>query len=252
MNNNTVHIDINIIKIIYFRYKDYLLPCIFFIGSWAIFIFFVLPQIQNFLQVQQEVTASEQTLATLTQNYNTLVTLPTSDIQKYVAIANQAVPQVKDFAGILNAISTAAGVSGVTVNDYSFQVGDLTSGALPAIGNNQTVQISLTIKGDVPATKQFVIALSRTLPLSEVTSINLTANSSTAIGANFFFSPLPKISFIDTSPLRVLSAADKKTLDTLATQSLGVVSTTLVASSPATVIPTPQVSPTRIGTSAAE
>lgn len=212
--NNKIHVDLEVIKLLYFKYKAYILPVIAIVFSCFIFFQFIIGEIQNFLAVKNVVAANEQTLAQLTQNYNTLAGLQEVDIQTLLGTANRALPQVKDFAGILNAISAVAGLSGVTVNDYSFQIGDLSN--IGVVGTtNQTVQLSLTIKGTSTQAREFLKELSQALPLSEVVSVNMGDATATSITANFFYSPPTKISFIDTNPLPLLSASQKKLLGDL-------------------------------------
>lgn len=250
--NNKAHIDLEIIRIIYLKYKEYLLPVIFFIISWGFFIQFVIPEIQNFLVARDQVTTSEQTVAVITQNYNTLASLNDDDLRSLLNTANHALPQIKDFAGILDTISTAAGSSGVTLNDYSFQIGDINSTDNPSGAANQTVQITLTLKGDVDQVKKFIQVLSQQLPLSAVTNVSITSASSANITASFFYSPLPRLTFVDTSPLRVISAQQRKLLQDLAknqtgNDSLPNMQTTIISGA----TPTPQLSPAAISSSGA-
>lgn len=209
--NKKIHIDQEIVKILYIKYKRYILPIVAISMSIYIFFQFVIPQIQNFLVVKDEVNANEQILASLTQNYNTIVSIPDTDIDTQLAAANRALPNVKDFAGILTAIAMAAGNSGVAVNDYSFQVGDINS-VSQAGQKNQTIQLSLSIKADIDKTKQFLTALSNQLPLSEIAGVTMTGTTTAAITINFFYSPPPKITFVDTNPLPVLTGVQKKLL----------------------------------------
>lgn len=239
--NNKAHIDLDIIKLLYFKYRAFTLPLVVIFISLYVFFQFVIPQIQNFLSVKDEVAASEQTLAVLTQNYNALASLNVNDLQSSLDTATQAVPQVKDFAGILNAISTAAGLSGVTVNDYSFQIGDINNITDPSTAN-QTIQISLTIQGDLEQTKKFVDALSKQFPLSEVTSLSVGGANSTVISASFYYATPPKLIFNDTSPLPILSVSQKKILSDLEKNAFGVGVSDIASTGARLVLPTPQVS----------
>lgn len=246
--NNKVHIDAEILKLLYFKYKAYGIPIIGFLFIWIIFFQFVLPQIQNFFITKDEVTASEQTLATLTQNYNLIALQNEDEEKKYLAIATAALPQEKDFAGILTAISAAAGESGVIVNDYSFQIGDINSIIQKGKPDNQTVQISLTIKGSMDQTKDFLTALAAQFPLSEISSITMTSDGTAAITANFFYVPAQKVPFVDTNPLVVISAEQKKVLDTLSHNATTQISLSAVH----IATPTPQLTATPVSTASSQ
>lgn len=210
--SNKTRIDQEVLKILYYRYKDYVLPLAAFIASWLIFLQVVLPQIQNFLSVKDQVTASEQTLAVMTQNYNIIAAANSTELQTFLNTAQKALPPTKDFAGVLNAISTAAGLSGVIVNDYSFQIGDLTNNNTKGLSEQPSIELNITLNGTMDQTKKFLNALEKQLPLSEVTSVDFVSDGTAAIDAHFFYSPLPKINFVDTDPIPVLTAAEKKML----------------------------------------
>jgi len=210
--NNKVSIDFEVIKLLYFKYRAYIFPILGISISWALIFMFVIPQFQIFLATKDQVAASEQTLASLTQNYNTLITINDSDLKSQSSIVNKALPKEKDFAGILNAISFTSAASGATLQDYSFQLGQLNgSGTF----NGNTTQISLVIKGDLNLAKSFMITLSNTLPISEVTSFNESSGQTASIVANFFSTPTSNINFVDTNPLPILSSDQKNLLSKL-------------------------------------
>lgn len=207
--NPKVHVDAEVIKIIYLKYKEYLWPLCLFIISWFVFLQFAIPQIQSFLATKDEVAASEQTLATITQNYNTLISLNNNDLKQNTTIATQALPITKDFAGVLTGISNAAGLSGVVVSDYSFAVGDINGLKLV---KDQTIKVTLNLQGNTEQIKKFLTSLQNLTPLSEVTEVNILGDTSAQITANFYYSTLPKITFIDTNPLPQLAASQKQLL----------------------------------------
>ncbi len=228
MNNNKIHIDSEIIKLLYFKYKAYGLPLVGLFVSWLIFFQFVIPQVQNVLTVKDQVATSEETLAVLTQNYNTISSMKDDDLTSSLAIASRALPPVKDFAGILDAISTAAGASGVSVNDYSFQPGNISTVG-ESLGTAQTIQLTLTINANIDKTKQFLTQLSNQLPLSEVVSVSILQLGTAQVTTNFFFSPPTNPSFVETSPLPVITSSQKQLLQQL----LGMEAQTLQSSASA-------------------
>lgn len=210
--DNKKHIDSTVIKILYLKYKDYMFPLLGFLIALVVLFQYVVPQLQTFLSTKDQIIANEQTLAIMTQNYNNIASLNNGDLQNNLALAKQALPGVKDFAGILTAISRAAGLSGAIVDDYTFQIGDLT--ASKADSNSPTILLNLTIKGDIEKTKKFLTALSQQLPLSDVSSASIIADS-TAITAAFYYSPLPTVTIDATTPFPMLSSAQKKILQQL-------------------------------------
>lgn len=213
--NKKIYVDLEVLKILYLKYRDYFLPAIAIILSWYLFIQIVVPKIQNFLTTKDIVLTDEQTLTVLTQNYNTIAQLDKNEEDKFLTIANKALPPQKDFAGILNAVSAAAVNSSVVVNDYSFPIGDIN--AINSVGKpNQSIQVTLVIKGDTNHTKAFISSLSKTLPLSEIVSLNVVEETTSTITANFFYVPLSRVNFVDTNSLPTLNQAQKKLLNDLA------------------------------------
>lgn len=226
-----VHIDAQILKLLFFRYKDVVIPSVITIIVWLLFFQFVIPQIQNIFTLKDQVAASEGTLATLSENYNTIASFDSTSLQNLTGIANTALPSVKDFAGILNTISLSAAASQVILSDYTFSLGDLNN--ITGINGNQSVTVTLTVKGNTAQIQAFLISLSKAVPLSEVTSVTIDRDTA-AITTNFFFSALPKITFVPTNPLPVITNEQKSLLTSLASNT-SQVNTTIVT-------PTPQLS----------
>lgn len=239
--NNKKHIDADIIKLLYYKYRDYVIPIAVFCLSWFVFFQFAIPQIQNFFANKDAVDANEQTLAVLTQNYNLISLQNDNELTNLLDTANHALPATKDFAGILNAISAASATSGVVVNDYSFQIGSINGITAPSGTGNQSVQLSLTIKGSINETKEFLSALSKQLPLSEITSVNISNGATAAITANFFFADATKATFVPTSSLVVLSPSQKKILQDLGKNAVGQISAPIqkIATPTAALSPAP-------------
>lgn len=215
--NPKVHVDREIVALLYQKYKSYLLPMLFFAVSWIVFFVYVFPSLQQFFALRDQITASEETIAQMQQNYNTLLQMDNTKLTGQLAIANAALPAEPDYAGILTTISNATGQSGVTLNDYSFQVGNLTTGT-PGSSGNQTVQLSLSLQGDIGTLKKFMTALSQSLPLSEIAQIAITSPTTANVSANFFYIPENKPLFNPANPLPVLTATQENLLGTLSSE----------------------------------
>lgn len=212
--NYKVHVDEAVFRILYYKYKDYIIPVSIFAISLIIFMQVLLPQFENFLAQKDQIAASEQTIAVMTQNYNSIISQKDTDLDKFLGIANTALPQDKDFAGILTAISNAAGLSGVTLNDYAFQIGDLT-GTKTLPQNQDSLKVNLVINGSLEQAKAFITALQHQMPISEVTDIEVSSASTATINTDFFYSPLGRNSFDDTTPIKMVSSSEKKILEDL-------------------------------------
>src|SRR5690242_7621280 len=100
--NQKIHVDETVIRILYYKYKQYIIPTLFFVGAIAIFFYITIPQIQNFFAVQQEADVNRQTIAVLTQNSNILSNVSTAKLHDLITIANEAVPKDKNFEVVLD------------------------------------------------------------------------------------------------------------------------------------------------------
>jgi hypothetical protein len=214
--NPKLHFDQNLLRILYIRYKVYLLPVSVIVLSVILFLSFVLPQFEIYLNNHDEVVTDEQTIKDLNQNILTLATLQQNDIAQNLAVANAALPSEKDYTGILNAISQAASLANVSLGDYSFQVGDVFSKqSSPASDGQLSVDVTLSISGDVNSAQQFINLLNNELPLSEVVSLSSRGGGGSEVKATFFYNPLPSVAFSPAFPIPLLSTKQQVLLTSL-------------------------------------
>lgn len=232
-----IHIDANVVRLLFYKYRSILLPILAIIISWGIFLEYGIPQIENFLSSQSQVQASEQTLAVMTQNYNTITQMNDASLTHLLNVANQALPTTKDYTAILNDISLAVGKTGVSLSDYSFNVGDISDTVVSKTGSS--ISLSLSIVGTVDQIKNFISILSQQFPLSDIASVSL-GGGGTTIPVKFFYSPAQSPTVVNTSPLPVLSASQKTFLSDLEKNAGGTV-----------ISPTPELSQTPVSSSAA-
>jgi hypothetical protein len=230
------NLDAATFKFFYTKYKEYLLPLVVILVCIGLFIFVLIPGIQNLFYSQQEAKVEAEKLTMLRNNLNTLNNLSDTQLDSQLQIVASALPPNKDFAGILNAIGVAANNSGVILGDYNFSVGDIT--------NNQSfqpfpsLQLTLTISaGGINSVIKFVSELYKTVPISEVSSIRADAMGS-QITVLFYYRPFPSLDFSDSQPLAPLSSKNLSIINQLSTwnNAGGNIQPTLV-------LPTPSVKP---------
>lgn len=215
--NPNLHIDQSVLHILYIKYKVYLLPFGIILLCVILFFSFVMPQFQTYFNTRDEVAADETTIAHLNQNLATLQGLNPEQIKTNLAIAEAALPIEKDYAGILNAISEAASSANVSIGDYSFQIGDIYSkNPSTAINGQLPVDIALTISGTLDDAQNFMAALNKEFPLSEVASISTRNGNGSEIKATFFYNPLPPIQFSPTFLIQPISPVQQKLMISLA------------------------------------
>src|SRR6185369_2097865 len=210
--NEDISISQNSLRLLYYRYKDtsyYVLATLLFIIIASIGIFFqvVLPQLQNWFSISDEVVATRGRIEVINRNISFLNNVDKSLLNKQVNTATTALPLEKNFGAIVGALSDAAVQSGVSLDDYTFQVGNIASVSGQQVGIEKdlsTVKLSVTINGGPDAVGIFIKNIEEKLPLSEVTDVDGDV-ASTTITLQFYQKEFPHITFKDDQPLLPLS-----------------------------------------------
>lgn len=207
------------IRLLYFKYKDtpqFMLIFAALIGIISMVILgrVTFPQIENWFSLRREVKATKDRIAVLKANINTLNTISDSELTKQFAIATSALPYEKDYTGVITTIDSVAVASGVALEDYSFQVGNLSTTSAQ-LAPETSISVKMTIKGTIGATQKFLTELNTRIPLSEVVTLSY-ANESTGLGVIFFYKHLPdKLQIPYTDPIRALQPDQLALLHTL-------------------------------------
>ena len=211
MNPNINFSDSTTLRILYVKYKGYILPLIFLILALLILFNFSLPNFYNYQNEKSDFLNAQNTLNILKQNLNIITNLKTSDLNSYSTTVVRALPQSKNFEEILNSISDAESNSGVTLGDYSFQPGNLEKN----LSTQNYISISLTVLGDISKTERFLRALKSELPLNNVLQISVASQNSSTIDVIFYYDPTTQVAFDPLNQIQELSNSDLKTLRNL-------------------------------------
>ncbi len=246
--NKKVNIDNVSFKLIYNRNKDFLLSVIAIFLSVFLFFQFVLPQISELQVMSEEEKAVKERIEVLNYNFQFFNQMDSQNLDQDLLTASTALPLQKDFAGVLVAVSQAAGAAGVGLDDFSFRVGDLStpSGVL-VVTQIPAIEIELTIRGDIIKAKGFIQKLSQALPLSDVVIVQTSGQNST-IAINFYYRPFPPlIKFDDKTKSRDLSLTDKDLLTKLTQWRNNALVVSVNQATPSSQLtPTPTLTPTPI------
>lgn len=217
MRENT-NIDINTIKILYRKYKEHLTYILVIFITAGLFLFTVLPRIADLGKLNDERKIELNKFSILKNNLDLLSNLDDSELSSALLAVASALPSEKDFEGVLGAVSLASGGSGASLSDYEFQVGDLSVPSVTA--GFPFLTLSLTIKGTPSQVVKFVGSLSKSTPISEVTSISLGANNAT-IPVVFYYKALSSVKFNDSNKIAPLSEEGKGIINTLSSWGAG-------------------------------
>ncbi len=201
--NNKVNIDADTLKVLYAKYKDFLIPIMVMIASITLLIAFVIPQFLNFLSNMDAIRAENSKLSVLKNNLNIIASANDSTLDSQLNIVSQALPLTKDYTGILNALAIASRTSGASLGNFEFQVGDVSS-AQQSQSGFPFLKMTLNVNGDIKTVNNFINSLSKTFPLSEITGAIINGELST-INISFYYKPIPANAISNNVPISAVS-----------------------------------------------
>lgn len=214
--------DKNTFLHLYIRHKSVFISLSIIVVCFFLFLFFILPQLQSFLSLSEQTRQLSLRNQKIQQNITFLQNLNKQDLSSKLTLAKGALPSEKDYAGIILAISSAASTASVSVDDFGFAVGDLSTPS-GNVSSSPSIPIVLNIGGGFDGARRFLSALSKTTPLSEVTLVQQSGNAST-ITVFFYYKPFVKPPFVEDVLLKPFSQADIALFTSLASFSSPTVS----------------------------
>lgn len=201
------------IRLLYLRYKEYLVSVIVILISTILFLILVPAQIVNIFKSNDETIQTGSRVKILSGNFDSLSKVSEGTLDQQFKLSSSALPNTKDFDGIINGIARAALSSGVKVSDYGIEIGEVAP-EFSQLKKISALDLSLTVDGGVEGMKRFLLELSKAFPLSEVTEVQTSGNSS-KIGLNFYFKPFPPAKLDNNKPISPLSKTEAKLIEKL-------------------------------------
>ena len=193
------------------HYKKFCVSLGIIVICLTLFIFIIFPQFQQYGQQTEETKEVQARVNILTNNLSFLSRLNQQDQIARLSTVLAALPDDKDYAGILFAVKNASAKAGVGLGDFTFQVGELSQKSV-ITKNLPTLQLTLHVLGSPKAVGDFLQELSQTVPLSNVTEIKMGASTAEVI-VEFYYKPIPQLKVNYASPLLDISVQKKKSLD---------------------------------------
>lgn len=210
---NKNSIDIATLSIIYKKYKEHIIYLAIIVVCILIFVFLTIPKISQIGIISQERKAEEEKLKILKNNVSILQNTDDSLLESQVQAVSSALPENKDFEGILNAISLASSKSGASLSDYDFGVGELSDQTTPTVGYPY-IKLTLNIKANQAQTISFLKNISETVPLSQVSSITEILGS-TSVEMFFYYKASIPDDLSKSVALNNMSESDRDLISTL-------------------------------------
>ena len=208
INSSTkINLDVETLRILYKHYKGFLLPVGVILVSILVIIYIIFPQIQQYASSQNLVSAEQQKLDMLNANYNVLASLDDAQIAADFKKLSFVLPPQKDFAGIIDAISYVSAKTGVSVGNFEFSLGNLSSENFSGTAYPST-KIDISLKGDSKNIANFVSEIVKTMPIAEVTSVNISGSVGT-LSLLFYYKPFPSQNISDQTQITLLSASQQ-------------------------------------------
>jgi hypothetical protein len=211
------------LRFMYYRYKDspyflLLIIVIVFFSSTFLFFYLVVPKIQDWFSIRDEVERTSNRIDVINNNISFLQGIDKIQLENQVDTATSALPVEKNFGTIVTALSDSAINAGVTMDDYTFQVGKVASveGQLNVFGQKELslVKVSVMLTGNFQGITLFLKEIQNKLPLAEVTEVD-GDTLSTKITVQFYQKKFPKIIFKDSVAIAGFSHAQLALLEEL-------------------------------------
>lgn len=212
--------DQTTLDILYERNKVYLLPFLGIILSCVLVIYVILPQIQNYFQLQDQAKNLDAKIFVMEKNILFLSTLDDKNLNNNLQTVSYALPPEKDFTAVMQAISQASSVAGVAIGDFSFQPGIISNSSAQAANAKSSVisepslDISVNITGGVDQTKRFIQEISKRLPLSQVEQVSVSNNASVIV-ISFYYEEFPQLKNNENVELRPLTQKETEIIQKL-------------------------------------
>lgn len=209
------------IRLFYFKYRDtpqfsVIVTVSLAVVSLMIIGRVVMPQFENWFSITNEVKATQERVASLQKNIAILQSINDTQLENNFHLAKAALPYEKDYTGVITTINSVAITAGVALDDYTFQVGNLST-ISAQLAPETAISVKLSIKGDLNQLQAFMQKLNAVLPLAEVVNVSYT-NNGAGVGLIFFYKYLPqKLQIPYTDPLREITPDKQRLLDTLST-----------------------------------
>lgn len=185
MNNNKVNLDKKSLELIYQRNKPFIVPFVIVFVSILIIINMIVPQFQALQEALRVKEEASRKLVILQQELELVKSLDETELESQFKTLTNALPADKDFSGILNAIFYSVQKTGVNLGAFAFQVGGLDD-----LNDNEdkypSIKLTVILSNDIKEANVFVDALSKTLPLSDI-SVVRAGSTTSSVDIMFYY-----------------------------------------------------------------
>lgn len=201
----------------YFSMALYIVTLI--IGLLLVY-FLLIPQLQNFFSIREEIDRTRERITIMNNNIAMLNAMDHAELERDVTTATTAVPPERDVSKLLSAISQASERANVQLDDFSFNVGEVAvrDGASGIIRNEPQGSITFGVRGNADQVISLLSELHRIIPLLSITNIDARFGTSpvTQVTVSYYAKSLPTLREDEALPLKPLTEQNRMLLDDLA------------------------------------
>jgi len=202
-----------------FRYSKYYpvaLPLIITSLGLVILVLLIIPQLKNWFSVQEEIEATQARINIMRQNSRILESFDKASVDRDFIVATEALPSDKNFAGILNAISNAALASNVSLNDYEFSLGAVSTSknGKKVSPVSEPIAINVDIEGNINDVSNFIEEIEKKIPIAEIKNINYSERGGEVI-LKFYIKTLPDLNIEYSDPITSMTQDQRSILQVL-------------------------------------
>lgn len=212
--NGKINLDSELFKKIYSKYKKHLIyVCAIFV-CFLVIIFYAIPELSEISKINEARKQETEKLKILNNNLKILRELNQNTLDSQFDTVTSALPSGKNFESILNSISQSAGKSGVSLEDFSLSVGDVSAPAAESSKGFPFIEIALSIGSSPRQLVEFLSDLSKTFPLSEITSLQ-KSDVGASVRVRFYYKSFLTTGFSDYAPFGGIGAKEVLLLDSI-------------------------------------
>lgn len=193
---------------LYYENKDLIVPIFAISISVLLFLIFIIPQLLSFPSRKNAVDAETKILNKIKESEKILSTANTELINSEVQLVAITLPEKKPLEGALLAIYTAASLSNIQIESYSFQ--EITS--IEPESSRQDISFNVNIIGELEQAVDFADQIYKTYPISSIDGITSEGGISTIL-IRFFYSPFVTGTLDDRTTVRSSTETERTTLE---------------------------------------
>lgn len=203
--------------------KPYLLPIFLVTASIVLFFIVVVPQFFVMLNLFGDMQAKEEQIDRLSLSYTTLSNMNDFSLSQDYDLVTTAMPNNKDIVRIFTVVSRLALRTGVTLQGFSLEPGNVYSQESPSFSEGteaaQTLKVDIRLEAAaLSSLEAFASQLHEVLPLAEIDELKMVQGQGSLV-MRFYYSPIRSEAIVEDYIVDDFSSSERELLNELGTWS---------------------------------